>query len=269
MEIIKHPILALRSLLFYVGYLIYLVIHGTLVFIFAPFMSYETRFPFLTLWTRFTVWWLKITCGVHYEVIGDSQTSIKNGVVLSKHQSGWETFFLQNLFIPQVTVLKKELLWIPIFGWAIRYLDPIVIDRSKRASALRQVMDQGKQRLEEGKWVTLYPEGTRVDPGKRLPFNAGGAMLAVKTGYPIVPVAHNAGEHWPAHNFIKYPGTIKVVVGPVMPTEGRSVKQVAAEVEEWINNTMMDISEIEKRAFSSQTANSGDSLNSLEAEANN
>lgn len=246
-EVSKHPILAFRTLIFYIGYISYIFIHGSLVMLFIWFLPKAKRFDFITFWAKFNVWWLKLTCNVNYEVISaDNVNKVSNGVVLSKHQSGWETFFLQGLFKPQVTVMKKELLMIPIFGWAIRLLEPITIDRSQRSNALKQVIQKGQEKLKQGYWVVLFPEGTRVDPGEQGEFSAGGAMLAHKAGYPIIPVAHNSGEFWRAHRFIKYPGTIKVVVGEPMPTEGRKPKELTQTAADWINATMLEISPVER-----------------------
>ena len=248
MEIFQHPILTIRTLLFYVGYLLYLAFHGTLVFLIAPFLPARAKFEFITWWAKFNVLWLRFTCGITYTVEGKENIQTPVGVVMSKHQSGWETFFLQSLFKPQTTVIKKELLWIPIFGQAIRLLNPIVVDRSQKTAALKDLIKQGTERLSQGYWVVLFPEGTRVHPGEYAEYSSGGAMLAAKANAKVIPVAHNSGEFWRAHGFLKYPGEIKVVIGPAIETEGKKPKQITKEVQSWIESTMVNISEIEKAA---------------------
>jgi 1-acyl-sn-glycerol-3-phosphate acyltransferase len=158
--------------------------------------------------------------------------------VLSKHQSAWETLAFQEIFPPFVFILKRELLWIPLFGWGLALLKPIAIDRDAGRRALDQVVSQGRARLEQGIWVVVFPEGTRVAPGHRRRYKSGGAALAAETGYPVVPVAHNAGVFWPKRSFIKKPGTIRVVIGPPIPTKGKSADEVLDQAEEWIEQTM-------------------------------
>ena len=148
---------------------------------------------------------------------------------------------LQKFFIPQVWVLKRELLWLPLFGWALALLKPIAIDRKAINTAIKQVLRQGKERLHEGCWVVIFPEGTRVAPGIRGRYGVGGAMLAAHTGYPIIPIAHNAGEFWPRRGFLKYPGTIQVIIGPVIDRKGRPAKELNAIAEGWIETAMKQI----------------------------
>ncbi len=157
-------------------------------------------------------------------------------VILSKHQSAWETIAFQTIFPPQAWVLKRELLWIPFFGWGLAATRPIAIDRSQGVRALDSVVKQGIQRIEEGRWVVVFPEGTRTAPGEKGRYNPGGAMLASKAQVPVVPVAHNAGEFWPRRGFIKKPGTITVSIGPPIETKGRKAKQINAEAEAWTEN---------------------------------
>lgn len=248
LELFQHPILTLRTLLFYVGYLVYLTIHGTLVFFLTPFMPQKWKYEFIIAWAKFNIEWLRLTCGISYTIEGLNNIQQPVGVVLSKHQSGWETFLLQSLFKPQTTVIKKELLWIPIFGQAIRLLNPIVVDRSKRSSALKELIRQGTERLQQGYWIVLFPEGTRVHPGETSEFSAGGAMLASNTKSKVIPVAHNSGEYWRAHGFLKYPGEVKVVIGEPISVEGKKPKQINKEVQDWIELTMRRISSIEREA---------------------
>jgi 1-acyl-sn-glycerol-3-phosphate acyltransferase len=139
-------------------------------------------------------------------------------------------------------VAKKELLSIPFFGWCLKIKDPVVIDRSKKSNALKQLLSQGKENLEKGCWVMIFPEGTRVAPGEASEYSSGGALLAQKAGVSVIPIAHNAGEFCPPRGYLKYPGTIQVVVGPEISTEGKKTKAVMNEVETWIRSTMAEIS---------------------------
>jgi 1-acyl-sn-glycerol-3-phosphate acyltransferase len=166
-------------------------------------------------------------------------------VVVANHQSEWETLYFQTLIRPQAVVLKRELLRIPLFGWALALLRPIALDRSKRRGALKQLLEQGQQRLDSGIPLLIFPQGTRVPVGQMGKLNKGGAMLAVSRGVPIVPVAHNAGLYWPGNSFVKYPGTVQVSVGPAIQTEGRSVDEVHAEVAGWLEQTMREQGSLE------------------------
>jgi 1-acyl-sn-glycerol-3-phosphate acyltransferase len=141
-----------------------------------------------------------------------------------------------------VWVLKQELMWVPFFGWGLAMLKPISIDRGAGRKAIKQIIAKGKQRLNDGIWVTIFPEGTRVAPGQHKRWGLGGAILAEHSGYPIVPVAHNAGEFWGRRKFLKRPGTIQVVVGPVIDSQGRSAAELNAQAEAWMNTAMAEIS---------------------------
>lgn len=157
---------------------------------------------------------------------------------MCKHQSAWETIALQLEFPAQVWVLKKELLWIPIYGWGLAVMHPIAINRSSAVKAMRQIVSQGCARLKEGLWVVIFPEGTRVAPGEKGKYLPGGGMLAEKSGYPIIPIAHNSGYFWPKSSFRKWPGTIKMVIGPAIETEGKSASEITRETEAWIETTI-------------------------------
>ena len=207
-------------------------------------LPFVMRYRFIGLWTHFNLWWLERSCGLHYQVEGTENIPAGNAIVMAKHQSTWETLALQRIFGPQVWVLKRELLWVPLFGWGLALLEPIAIDRKAGRKAVRQVIHQGIQRLQAGRWVVIFPEGTRVAPGERKRYGVGGALLAAQSGYPVVPVAHNAGEFWRRHSFIKYPGVIRVVVGAPITSAGRPANEIIAEVEEWIESTMLKITNV-------------------------
>lgn len=200
-----------------------------------------TRSRVISGWAWFIVWWLRVTCGLRHEVHGLDNLPRKPGVILSKHQSAWETIAFQTIFPPQAWVLKRELLWVPFFGWGLAASRPIAIDRGAGTRALDKVVRDGIDRLRGGRWVVVFPEGTRTRPGERGRYNPGGAMLAVKARVPVVPVAHNAGEFWPRRGFMKQPGTIQVVIGPPIETQERRAKQVAMEAEAWIEQTMASL----------------------------
>lgn len=229
-----------RSLAFSLGQLISTPIFGIggLCIFFLPFSQ---RYRFLTQWGRFNLWWLKKTCRLSFRVQGKEHIPPGPAVVLCKHQSAWETIALQRIFPPQVWVLKQNLLWIPFFGWGLALLEPIAINRKTWRKALEQIILQGRQRLTAGRWVVIFPEGTRVPPGTMRRFGIGGAALAQATGYPVVPVAHNAGYYWPRYGFIKYPGVIDIVVGPSIDTQAKTAVQVNQAAYHWIKEAMEEI----------------------------
>ncbi len=196
------------------------------------------RYDIIRQWARFMIWLLAWLCGLRYRVEGREHLPKLPAIIISKHQSSWETLAYQQIFPPHVWVLKRELLWVPFFGWGLAMTQPIAIDRGSGRQAVEQIIGQGRQRLETGRWVVVFPEGTRVAPGQRRRFGLGGAVLASATGYPVVPVAHNAGSFWPRRGFIKKPGTIRVVIGPVIETRGKTPEQINRETQAWIEHEM-------------------------------
>ncbi len=223
----------LRSVLFLLGQIASTIVFALLAVFTVPF-PFSVRYGFISKWARLNLWWVRIACGLSYVVEGKEHLPPGPAVVLCKHQSAWETLALQEILPPQVWLLKRELLWIPFFGWGLAMLEPIAIDRSEARKSLKQLIDQGKQRLANGRWVVIFPEGTRVAPGQHKPFNVGGAKLAHDTGYPVVPIVHNAGYYWPRHGFLKKPGTIRLVIGPTIDVQNKSAKQINEEAERWI-----------------------------------
>jgi len=193
-----------------------------------------TRYRIISGWSRLVVRLARALCGIRWQVEGREHLPASPSVILSKHQSAWETLAFQEIFPPQVLVLKRELLWIPFFGWGLAQMSPIAIDRSKGRAALRDIARRGRERLSQGFWVVIFPEGTRVGVGERREYQQGGAWLAAHCGVPVVPVAHNAGRLWPRNAFLKTPGTVTVRIGPPIPTAGRDAKQISADVEAWI-----------------------------------
>ena len=227
----------LRSGLFSLVLWVCLVVFcaGILVVVVLP---YRRRYPWLMLFPRFHNWLLKTVCGLTFEVQGKEHIPQGAAVILAKHQSTWETFAMATIFPPYVYVLKRELMWLPFFGWAVALLHPIAIDRGAGRAAVEQIVTQGRERLESGMSVFLFPEGTRMPAGTRGRYRIGGAVLAAQTGYPVVPVAHNAGTFWPRRGFVKRAGTIRVVIGAPITTRGKSPEQVISEAETWIEGTM-------------------------------
>ncbi len=231
----------LRSLLFYflLGVAVVLMIPLLLLGMVLPGTMRNSS---VAHWSTGVMVMLRIVCGVRHEVVGAENIPEQNGIILCKHQSAWETFALQFIFPAQVWVLKRELLWIPIFGWGLKVMGAIAIDRKGGKKALMQVIHQGTDRLKRGLWVVIFPEGTRTPPGTRRRYSVGGAMLAARSGYPVVPVAHNAGEFWRSKGFIIKPGTVKVIVGPVLDSQGMKAAEINEQVEEWIEGQMESIS---------------------------
>lgn len=200
-----------------------------------------TRYRIITAWTRCIIWSARNICGIRYRVIGAENIPQKPCVILSKHQSAWETLAFQLIFPPQVWVLKKELLRVPFFGWGLSMLSPIAIDRSLRREALQQLIEQGQQRLDAGFSIVIFPEGTRIPPGSRGKYRPGGARLAVQTGTAVLPVAHNAGRCWGRNAFLKHPGLVTVSIGSPISPEGLDAETLSARVEQWIEDEMLQL----------------------------
>ena len=199
------------------------------------------RFRIIAAWRALFMGLCAHVLNLRYQVIGRENIPKVPSVVLSKHESAWETVGLQDIFPPQVFVLKRSLLLIPFMGWAFAAVRMISIDRSAGRDALRQVVRQGVERLQAGYWVTIFPEGTRLAPGETRRFKTGGGHLAVKSGAPIVPVAHNAGDLWARNAFVKRPGTVTVSIGPAIDPAGKTAEEVTALAERWITAEMARI----------------------------
>jgi len=192
------------------------------------------RYRIISGWSRLMVLLARVVVGIRWQVEGREHLPSRPSVILSKHQSAWETMAFQLIFPPQVHVLKRELLWIPFFGWGLALMSPIAIDRSRGVSALRAIARRGRERLAQGFWVVVFPEGTRVPPGKARAYHPGGAWLACASGAPVVPVAHNAGLFWPRNAFLKRPGTVTVRIGPPIEPADRDPQTVNELARTWI-----------------------------------
>jgi 1-acyl-sn-glycerol-3-phosphate acyltransferase len=227
----------IRSILFAIVLTVVTVpyaLFATLLFWLPPM----TRHRLITSWVPIMMWVIRHVLGIRYRVIGAENIPAGPAVVLSKHQSAWETIALQVIFPPLCYVLKRELLRVPFFGWALGMIPGIAIDRSAGKDALAQVVEQGRERLKEGLWVVVFPEGTRVAPGATKRYKPGGAILAKRAGVPIVPVAHNAGEFWRRNAFIKRPGEIVVSIGPAIDVKGVKANDLSELAETWVENEM-------------------------------
>ncbi len=228
----------LRSLLFAICQVVSTLVFAPLSML-AGVLPFPARYRFISLWNYFSLWCLDRICGLRYTVEGREHIPSGACVILCKHQSTWETYALPRIFAQPLTwVCKRELLRIPFFGWGLAMTEPVAIDRSAGRRALDQLVEQGMQRLKDGRAVVIFPEGTRVAQGEKRRYAIGGALLAEKSGYPVLPIAHNAGKFWPRGSFINYPGTIRVVIGPVIASAGKSAAEINAQAEAWIEETM-------------------------------
>jgi 1-acyl-sn-glycerol-3-phosphate acyltransferase len=189
-------------------------------------------------WAASVLFALRWLCGLGYVVEGREHLPATGSVVLVKHSSAWETIAQLLIFPRQTWVLKRELTWIPVFGWVLMKLRPIAIDRKGGRAAVQQVLEQGQRRLAEGTWVVIFPEGTRVPAGETRRYGMSGALLAATAGLPVVPVAHNAGDYWPRRSWLKRRGTIRMVIGPPIATAGVDPRIVNERTQRWIEDTV-------------------------------
>lgn len=236
----RMVVLYVRAILFYIG-MFALTIPFSLLAILLILLPAVTRSRITSGWAFSVMWWLKVTCNLRYEVRGREHIPASPYIILSKHQSAWETIGLQCIFPPQVWVMKKELMMIPFLGWAFWALDAIPIDRSSGREALKKLVTNGKDRLKRGLCVVIFPEGTRMAPGTRGKYHIGGAWLASHTQSVVVPVAHNAGRYWRKNSILKYPGVIQVVIGAPIETAGLKPDAVNKLVEDWIEAEMLQL----------------------------
>jgi len=233
-------LLILRSSIFFLVFIISILFYA-LLSLFAYPLPFNKRYWFLTSWADLNIWWLKLVCKLDYRVEGLENIPKQASIVISNHQSTWETLAFKKFFPPVAWVVKRELLWIPFFGWGLSMAEPIAINRRSGQKAIEQILNQGSKRLEAGRWIIVFPEGTRVAPGKKRRYKLGGAVIASRTQVPVVPVAHNAGLFWPRRKFIKYPGTITVCIGPAIDSRGKKPDAINAEAKTWIEAKLEQI----------------------------
>jgi 1-acyl-sn-glycerol-3-phosphate acyltransferase len=236
--------LYLRSGLFLLLFAGSVVVYASLGLLSFP-LSFRQRYRLLTTWGDLNVWLCARICGLTYRVEGLENIPEHPSVVMASHQSTWETLALNRFFPPLTWVVKRELMWIPFFGWGLAMIQPIAIDRRAGKKAPQQFVEQACDRLADGRWLLVFPQGTRVSPGSPSRYKLGGALVASRTGAPVIPVAHNAGDFWSRHQFVKYPGTITVSIGPPVDSLGRSPEAINAQVKQWI-----DAKEAEIRSLS-------------------
>ena len=225
--------------------LIYWFILSSSIILLFPFMLLALPFQggahkMAQVWVRILNWSLKHIIGLKYRLIGAENIPDRPSIICAKHQSGWETLALQEIFPHQVFVAKRELFKIPFFGWGLKIVKTIGIERGS-AQASAQLAKQGKARRDEGYWITIFPEGTRVPPGSRGRYKSGAARMAKLFEMDMVPVALNSGEFWPKNSFLKYPGTVDVIVGPVIRYDSGSETELIRRCEEWIEARQLEI----------------------------
>ncbi len=244
----------LGSLIFTVFLFLWTFFYSIFFVIACSMLPFPRRFALVRVWARVLLTALKWTCRLDYRVEGLENLPTGSHIALWKHSSSWETIAMSLVFPRQVWVLKRELTWIPAVGWGIRQVHAIAIDRKSGHSAVSQVVAQGKERLAEGDWIIIFPEGTRMPPGQSRRYGVSGALLAAETGRLLVPVAHNAGSFWPRRGLRKKPGTIRVIIGKPVAAAGRDPREVNQEVQSWVEAT---VAQMEGREVASGQARAG------------
>ena len=230
---LRQLLLTLRSGVFYLGYVMITVVLSTSFILLFPLLKSSGRHRIAAAWCRSILRWLKLSCGISYTVEGAENLNRCPTVYLANHQSSFEAILFYQLIYPVSPILKRELLQIPFWGWALRLVKPVAIDRSKPREAARSLMAQGEAMLKEGNSIIIFPEGSRSEPGVVGRFSRGGTALAAAARVPIVPIVHNSGYAWPSHRFIKLPGIVSIKVGDPIHVTDRSVKNLTHDVEQW------------------------------------
>ncbi len=234
--------LGLRALFFWLLFLPGVLVAAMLVSALF-FVSVEARMTLVKVWIAWSLWVLRVFCGLTHRIEGLQNIPDEGFIVMSKHSSTWETIALQQYFKPMIWVVKRELTWIPFFGWGLKSMGSIALNRGTGRKAINQLIEESGEHMARGRILMLFPEGTRVPPGQHKPFKIGGAVVSEKTGYAILPIAHNAGEFWPRHSWIKWPGTIRVSIGEPISAEGKTAEQIIAEVGDWITRETARLSD--------------------------
>jgi 1-acyl-sn-glycerol-3-phosphate acyltransferase len=232
----------LRSVIYLLWQIVTVVPYAIAVLVASIFVRGDPLYWICVQWLRVVVWGAKVFCGIQTRVQGMEHVPDSPIILCPKHQSAWETLAFPTLMPhPLCYVFKRELLWVPFFGWAIGRLDMIHIDRSKRNLAWSKVAEQGKRFMEHGNWVIMFPEGTRIPRGQQGVYKSGASRLAVATNTPILPIAVASARCWPKNSFVKYPGVVDVSIGPPIPVNGRDADELMREVESWIEAEMRRI----------------------------
>ena len=225
---------ALRTLFFYFGYVTVTIVLSSFLILLSRFMNQRSIYNVSKFWCKFVLFWLELCCGIKYKITGLENLPKSPCVIVSNHQSSWETLLFYQLVSPVSPILKKELLKIPFFGWALSLIGPIAIDRSKPREAARSLLVQGISRLRAGSFIILFPEGRRCPLGEIGKFSRSGAKLAIAAKVPVVPISHNAGLCWPPHRFSKAPGVIQINIGPPVDSSDRKANELNTQLRDWI-----------------------------------
>jgi len=251
--------MTLRSLLFLAFLVVTVLAYAIFILLAGRWLTRAQLRATTRSWSALVLAGLRRTCGLDYRLIGQERLPAEPCILMSNHQSAWETIALPGIIpLPQTWVLKQELMQVPFFGWALRRYRPIAIDRKAGRQAMRRLLSQGQQALEAGDSILVFPQGTRVAVGQRVPFNIGAAVLAEKSGAPVVPIAHNAGVFWKRRGLRKLPGRIDVVIGPPITTAGLSAKEINALAEASINRTLDSLPARQRRASGERVISSTD-----------
>jgi 1-acyl-sn-glycerol-3-phosphate acyltransferase len=230
----------IRSIVFTILLFVTVMLFCPFVILVRPF-GMQASYSVCWLWIKLNLWLCKFLCGLDFTVEGKENIPEASGVIMIKHSSAYETFVLWQIFPPQSWVLKRELMWAPFLGWALAMIHPIAINRNAGHSAVQQIVAQGRERLAEGLWVSVFPEGTRMAPGESRRYGVSGAMLAQAAGRMLIPVAHNAGDFWPRRGWRKRPGTVRFCIGPPVDPTGREPREVNSEIQDWVENKVAEL----------------------------
>ena len=231
----------LRSL-FFQFYLYISVLCASILVVLSFPLPYAIKFSIARNWGQSMLWVGEKVCNIKFQVEGKENIPLQPSVIMIKHSSVFEAYAQLVVFPQQTWVVKKELQWVPIFGWALNILKAIPINRKSGRTAVTQVIEEGKKRLKNGIWITIFPEGTRMKPGESKKFGISGAILAKSANVKIIPVAHNAEDFWESHKIIKKPGTVRFCIGRPINTNEKEVREINLEVKEWIDSKMKVIS---------------------------
>lgn len=228
----------LRSALYFLFLIVTVIPYAFACVLWAP-LPVHWRYKLTVGWPWLALWGARVFCGIRWQVKGAENLPDGPAIIMSKHQSAWETLYFPAQMPREVCfVYKKELHWVPFFGWGLASLRMIPINRSKGRDAFEQVIQQGRTRLQEGRWPILFPEGTRIAPGKTVRYKMGGALLASRTGAVVIPIAHNAGECWQRNAFVKRPGLVTLSIGPTISPDGLTPEELNKKVQDWIEGEM-------------------------------
>lgn len=236
----------LQALLFYFGFTVSTILYA-LPCVLVRLLPYPWCFAFVSSWCTFNVHWLRLTCGIKYEISGLENIPDQPCVIISNHQSTWETLAFPGIFPTITWVIKKELLYVPFFGWGIASVQPIALNRKQGKKSIRQLISDGKKKIGLGRFVLIFPEGTRIPYGETRPLKSGGFLLAKEAGVNILPVAHDAGRLWSRDRFMKKPGTIHVHIGPAISANGRSTDELRNQYVQWLKQKQSEFFQLNSK----------------------